>query len=313
LHLRKLLQLPAVLKEVEEIKASTKALDVLLQIRRSRDGNLRPGDDPTLVFFEKQIAPLNVSPEMMFLLECRLLTVTKAKDRVELTGVIVTKLDYGMLKNLSSNINLIKWGLREKIVSDAAVRMSEKSIALLQAEGKMRTIPPLLEQMLMTVRQNKPVPPYKPKSFGCIFYEMQMIMTILREQQALVAVKTVELKGKPQMLYLKPPAPGEDFRIANITATPKTELVVVFEGVVQNGLSLQELVAKIEEIGFTKLILACASTVVPFEHGSTLEDVENLEARAEIEAHRLIAKENPIIELDHIFCNSLQEEIKTCC
>jgi hypothetical protein len=158
----------------------------------------------------------------------------------------------------------------------------------------MRTIPPLLEQMLMTVRQNKPVPPYKPKSFGCIFYEMQMIMAILREQQALVAVKTVELKGKPQMLYLKPPAPGEEFRRADISATLKTELVVVFEGVVQNGLSLQELGDKIEEIGFTKLILTCASTAVPFEHGSTLEDVENF-------------------ELDHIFCNSLQQEIKTCC
>jgi hypothetical protein len=308
LHLRKILMQPAVLAELKELDKSIKALDALMQTRRTR-----PGADPTAVFFEKHIAPIQVSPEMMYLLECRLLTVTKVKDHVEPTGVVVTKLDYGVLRNLSSNLDCIKYGLREKIISEAAVRMSEKSIALLQEEGKMRTISPLLERMLNTVRQNKPSHPYKPKSFGCILYEMQMILIILREQQALIAIKTVVPKGKPQMIFLRPPAPGEDFRVVDIAALPKTELVVVFEGVVQEGLSLQELGARVEQIGFTRLILACSAMAAPFEHGSTLEDVDDLEARAEIAAHRSIAREiGPLIELDHIFCNSIQEELKSC-
>lgn len=318
--LRKILKLPAVLKEIEEIKASTKVLDALMQIRRSRDGNLKLGDEPTAVFFAKHIAPIEVSSEMMYLLECRLLTVTKVKDHVEPTGVIVTKLDYGMLKKLSSSVNCIKWGIREQIVCNAAVRMSEKSIAMLQEEGKLRNISPLLERMLMTVRQNKVVVvedkvqiPYTPKSFGCILYEMQLILTILREQQALIAIKTVVSKGKPQMLYLRPLAPGEEFRLVDIAAIPKTELVVVFEGVVHDGLSLQELGARIEQIGCTRLILACTSTAVPFEHGTTLEDVADLEARAEIASYRAIAREiGPLIELDHVYCNSIKEELKTC-
>jgi hypothetical protein len=266
-------------------------------------------DDPTPLFFEKHIASIEVSPEMIYLLECRLLTATKVKDHVEPTGVIVTKLDYGMMKTLSSNINFIQRELREQIISEAAVRMSEKSIVLLQEEGKMRPISPLLEQMLMTVRQNKPKAPYKPKSFGCILYEMQMILTILKEQQALIAIKTVVPKGKPQMLFLRPPASGEEFRLVDITPIPKTELVVVFEGVVQK--SLQELGAQIEKIGCTRVILTCSSMAPPFEHASTLEDVENLEARTEIAAHREMAKEN-LIELDHIYCNTIQEELKTC-
>lgn len=309
LHLRKILKLPAVLEEIRNIDTSIKVLDVLLQKRRVNNGRLRVNDDPTRLFFEKQIASIAVSPEMMYLLECRLLTATKIKDHVEPTGVIVTKLDYGKMTTLSSNINCIQKELRAQIISDAAVRMSEKSIMLLQEEGKMRSISPLHEQMLMTVRQNKPIEPYKPKSFGCILYEMQLMMTILREQMALIAIKTVVLKGKPQMLFLKPPAPGEEFRLVDITPIPQTELVVVFEGVVQR--SLQELGAQIEKIGCTRLILTCSSMAPPFEHASTLDDVENVEARKEIASHREMAKEN-LIELDHIYCNSIQEELKTC-
>ncbi len=309
LLLRKILKLPAVLQEIGKIEATTKALDDLLQKRRVKDGRLRLDDDPTPLFFEKHIASIEVSPEMMYLLECRLLTATKVKDHVEPTGVIVTKLDYGRMTTLSSNINFIDGELRKQIVSDAAVRMSQKSIVLLQEEGKMRSISPLLERMLMTVRQNKPEAPHKPKSFGCILYEMQLILAILREQQAIIALKTVVLKGKPQMLFLKPPATGEEFRLVDITPIPKTELVVVFEGVVQK--SLQELGAQIEKIGCTRVILTCSSMAPPFEHASTLEDVENLEARTEIAAHREMAKEN-LIELDHVYCNSIQEELKTC-
>ena len=75
--------------------------------------------------------------------------------------------------------------------------------------------------------------------------------------------------------------------------------------------------AKVQEIGFSRLILVCTAQEEPYEHGSTLDSVTDPEARAEIESHIKMASEidcvkdkNPLLLMDHIFCNSLQEELK---
>jgi hypothetical protein len=168
--------------------------------------------------------------------------------------------------------------------------------------------------MIMGVRQNKPEAPFKPKSFGCQFYEIQLALTHLRQQEAFIAIKTVVTEGAPQLLLLKPPGPGEEFRF--VEAAPKETLLVVFEGVVQKGLSIEAFKARIQAIGFSRLMLVCAAQEEPYEHGSTLDHVTDVEARAEIESHIKMAPEidcvkgpNPLLLMDHIFCNSLEQEL----
>ena len=314
----------AVLDELKQLEATAKALLALVIQRNSLNGKLKTCHDKTELFFEKHISSLKASQEMMYILHCKLLTVTKVKNHIESSGVIVTRLDFCALSKLSKNIYIIdksEKNYREQIVCDSASWLSQKSLSMIQEEGKKRTLSPLLARMIMEVRQNRPKPPqrkksfglYKPKSFGCQFYEVQMVLTILREQEALIAIKTVVPKGKPQMLFYKPSSPGEEFSTVNAKDIPKETLIVVFEGVVQPHLSLEAFSEEVTRIGFSRLMLACLSQEDPFEHGSTLSDVTDKEAYAEIEDYRKFSGEiGPPIAMDHIFCNSLQEELKTC-
>ena len=324
--LKKLVTTPIIMAELKQLEETSKALLSIVIQRNTLNGNLKPCHDSTEVFFEKHISSLSVSQELLYLLLCKLLKVTKVKDYVEANGIIVTRLDFTALAKLSKNIHIIDQGtknFREQIVSEASSWLSEKSLFMIQEEGKKRDLPPLFTRMVLEIRQNKPAPPqikksfglYKPKSFGCQFFGMKMVLTLLSEQEALIAIKTVVVKGKPQMLFFKPSRSGDEFCPLEITHVPKEELIVVFEGVIQPEITLEEFSRQVTRIGFTRLILACTSQVDPFEHGSNLGDVADLEARVEIEAHKRFADENnlpTLFLLDHVFCNSLQEELKTC-
>lgn len=322
--LRNLVSKPTIIEELKQLEMTAKALLAILIQRNTLNGNLKKDHDPTEVFFEKHISTLKVSEEMSYLLHCKLLTVIKVVDHVEANGIIVTQLYFPLLSNLSKNIHLIdqsKKNFREQIVCEAASRLSQKSLTMIQEEGKKRPLPPLLSRMLIEVRENKPAPPkkqksfglYKPKSFGCQFYEMEMVLTILREQEALVAIKTVVVTGKPELLFLKPPKSGEEFCLVDIKEIPKEVLIIVFEGVIPSHLTLETFSEQVARIGFTPLVLACTSLVDPFEHGSTLSHVTDQEACSQIETYRKFAGEiGPPILLDHVFCNSLQEELKKC-
>lgn len=322
--LRNLVRTSAVITELKQLEEAAKALLALVIQRNSLNGKLKACHDKTGIFFEKHISSLKVSEEMIYILHCKLLTVTKVKNYVESNGIVVTKLDFCTLSKLSKNIYIIdklEKNYREQIICDSSSWLSQASLSMIQKEGKKRPLSPILARMIMEVRQNRPEPPqtkksfglYKSKSFGCQFYEVQMVLTILREQEAVIAIKTVVAKGKPQMLFYQPQAPGEEFSPVDVTNFPKETLIVVFEGVVQPHLSLEAFSEEVTRIGFSPLMLACLSQEEPFEHGSTLSDVTDQEAYAEIEGYRKFAKEiGPPIAMDHIYCNSLQEELKSC-
>jgi hypothetical protein len=315
--LRQLAQSGPVLDELQQLFAMAERIEAILQIRRSIT---KPQTELACQFFQKHILPLEASFDVFYLIYCKLLTITKVKARVEPNGIVVTKLSHGDLSKLSPDIHLVEGrgtNFREQIVCDASSKLSQDSLMCMQEMAKKMRVSPLLFQMLMGVRQNKPAGNYKPKSFGCQFYEIQMVLTHLREQEALIAIKTVVVQGNPQLLFLKPAGPGKEFCFVDGKNIPPETLIVVFEGVVQPGLKLDEFAKKIERIGFSDLILACAAQEEPYEHGSTLNDVADPVARAEIESFIKRAPEiecdrdkNPLILLDHIFCNTLQEEIK---
>ena len=63
-------------------------------------------------------------------------------------------------------------------------------------------------------------------------------------------------------------------------------------------------------------MLVCTAQEEPYEHKSTLDDVTDPEGRAEIESYIKMAPEidcvkgqNPLWLMDHIFCNSLLQEL----
>lgn len=310
LLLRDLLLSPGVCDELKRVDKIIKPLENALTQRK-----IKPDGSSSIEFFQRHILPLEVSVDILFLIYCKLLTVTKIKDHVEPNGILVTRLDHGRLSTLSKDFNQkVDNNFRKQIVADASAKLSESSLAGIQDMAHRMQVSPLLLRMLMGVRQNKPRAPFKPKSFGCQFYEVLLVLTHLRQQEAIIAIKTVVTEGKPQLILLKPPVPGEEFCFVN--AAPKETLLVVFEGVLQKGLSIEVFKARVQELGFSRLILVCTAQEEPYEHGSTLDHVTDPEGRAEIESYIKMAPEidcvkgpNPLLLLDHIFCNSLLQEL----
>jgi hypothetical protein len=312
--LKELVLSPTVSDELKRLDETVKSIEKVLQKRKTVI-KLRTGDDSSCQFFQRHILPIEVSVDLLYLIYCKLLTVTKVKHCVLSNGIVVTRLDHSKLAALSPTIGSVDNDLRKQIIDDASANLSEDSLTRLQGISRKMHVSPLLLRMLVDVRKiNKG--DFKPKSFGCQFYEVQMVLTHLRQQEAVIAIKTVVTEGTPQLLLLKPSAPGEEFRF--VEDVPKDALLVVFEGVLQKGLSIDTFKAKVQEIGFSRLILVCTAQEEPYEHGSTLDSVTDPEARAEIESHIKMASvidcvkdKNPLLLMDHIFCNSLEAELKT--
>ncbi len=293
--LRALILEGSVQEEIERLVPLLKEISRLLQLRKSGKKEC-----PTSLFFSNHFQALNVSEKLLFVLDCRLLTVTKVKDHVQPNGIIMTKTCISGLSRLSKQIEHLGKEFRQMVLAQAAARLSRNSLEFLQRESEKLQLPLLTRKMILLSKQSQPYKDLPSKTFGFLFYEIQTILESLQNQRALIAIKSVVKEGKPHHLFLR-----EDGPHAN-------ELVVVFEGVVSPRLTRE----KIEEIGFSRLILSCAAQEAPFDPGSKLEDVENREAREEIESYRCLAREigcvkgeDPLLLLDHVFLNSVEGEL----
>ncbi len=315
-----LLTSTTVLEELSQLEITAKEISFVLQKRRSGLSNYMQlkFNDPTAQFFEKHlIERLRLSKEVCYLLDCRMLKVTKVIDHIEPNGVIVTKTSIDQLSKLC-DVNGLPHEYRNQLVQKAAARISEDSLSYMREIASRLNMSALVQRVLQVVRQNKPGGNIVPKSFGCLFHEMQVMLTHLCEEEALIAIKAVVKEGKSPYFFLKPPGPGKEFALIDdqtVQCLPDKN-IRIFEGVIASSLTNTAFASKVQEIGFSRLILICAAQESPFEHGSILEDVQDHEARAEIERYRKMAPEvgcvkgqNPLLLLDHVFCNNLQDEL----
>jgi hypothetical protein len=290
----------------------TARLEALKQRKRSQDCS-------SAVFFEKQIASLEISRDVLYLLDCRLLMVTRATQKVDPNGIVFSRADYGNLSMLSPTIELIDnkmtgQNFREQIMNNACSRVSAESMARLQEYGRRMKIPPLLQKMCDVVRVHQPDIKYPAKTFGCQFFTMQLALCNLLDRKAFVAIKTIVHKDlAPRFIFFK--AGATDFQLhLETNSISKSSLIAIFHAVVS---SEDALISKIKEIGFTEIILRYAAQEDPFEHGSRLDDVKDPEGRAVLEEYKKKAAESGCLKgpgqlllLHHLYCNTFQEEVK---
>lgn len=301
---------PGVCLELKQLKEQVTArLEALRQRKRSQDCS-------SAVFFEKQIASLEISRDVLYLLDCRLLMVTRATQKVDPNGIVFSRADYGNLSTLSPTIDLIdnKLGqnFREQIMNNACSRVSAESMIRLQEYGRKMKIPPLLQKMCDVVRVYQSDIKYPAKTFGCQFFTMQLALYHLLDRKAPVAIKTIVPKDNvPRFIFFK--AGETDFQLHPETIL-KPSFIAIFHAVVS---SEDKLVSKIKEIGFIELVLRYAAQEDPFEHGSRLEDVKDPEGRAVLEEYKKKAAESGCLKgpgqlllLHHLYCNTFQDEVK---
>lgn len=315
-HDRNLLILPDLL-ENPEILEELKALEVKITAALTAL-NRRSGKQVTssLDFFEKEIASLTISRDVRFLMDCRLLMVTRQPQPAQPSGRVISKSEPGNLTQLSKKFHEIENrgignNFREQITQRASTRISAETVVRRQEYSRRMIIPELLKSMIEEFVIFKP-DNYPPKSFGCQFFTLQLALYRLLEKNTPLAIKTIVPKGDPHLIFFK--AGQNDFEFQNlieVAQLPKTSYVGIIEAIVP---SEENLLTKIEKIGFIELLLRYAAQEPPYQPGTRSEDVKNPQGRQMLEAYRETAADSgcneELLFFHHVYLNTLQDEIK---
>ncbi len=253
----------------------------------------------------QEMTTLEVSKEVHYLMDCRILTITKAIKEILPNGIRMSKTEHRQLTSLSKDLSGL---VCDKITQNACMRISKETIERLQEYGRRMQVSSLHQRMLdYTVVFN--LPNYLPKTFGCGFFTAQLALLCSLQRKTLVAIRTIVVEGPSHLLFFR--GHETDFEFQEPGQLEKTGYVAVFQAVVP---SQDALLAKIKEIGLIELILRFSAQDTPYEHTSTLESVKDPEGRAMLEEYRRKAAESgcdeKLFRIHHMYVNTIQEEVK---
>lgn len=261
---------------------------------------------------------LKVSKEMEYLLHCYLSTVLRTPYRIQENGVIMTKSDMSKLSILSKNIGVLSSEFRNKIVEENQEHLSILSLEALRASARRATSLKDKEKELMLTMLSKehvrlftPDEKYKPKAFGCVFYEVKAVLTHLREEQGIICLKSITKEKKPFYIFLQSKEAGGEFEVLldeECTSLDPAMLIVVFEAVMHMG--KEELIKRLKQHGFTNMVFIQAAKQPPYEPGSSINDIKNPEAIREIRSYLAQGAEiENFFTMDHVYLNDLGKEL----
>lgn len=305
------------IQEADSLEKKMKAIFQSVNTRNALEygrGRKKP-EGPSQQFFKKQFEEIAISKEMLFLLQCHLLAVTRQPYARLPSGIVMTRTEVSLLSLLSKKIDCVPLKERWKITEKAQEELSAASVAFLRDEaGALTSFGKEEKEHLLQMLSPEmtkvftPDPKFLPKTFGCLFYECKAVLYRLREEEGLVCFKSIVTEGKPFHLFFQSDKPGEEFSLVSeeaIQGYPSTTLLVVFEGV--TALDKENCAVAISSIGFTTLFLSEGAIEAQYERTSTIEDVKDQTAKEEILSYRALT--GSVIVLDHIYCNTLFQEI----
>lgn len=275
--------------------------------------------DTQAVFFDTHFSPIQLSADVAYLLGCYVAATVRVPHHQEESGVVVTCTNIGRLSVFAKKINeRMEKSHREKMVDHIKEKVCFQSLSYMR-EAIAKTSLVFAKEQLLLVRMYSEQQvilysesdKYSRKPFVCQFFALQGVTLRIRDEQMLVAFKSIVKEGKPFYLFYRSQNPGSEVMPVSddeLKQRPAEQPIVVYEGV--NKLpSQQELARAIEKIGFTTILLANASGFAPYHSKSTLEDLKDPEAKQTILAYKERAKEiGEVIEFDHIYANTLGKE-----
>ena len=243
-------------------------------------------------------------------------------------GVVRTFTDNSLLEKRTL-MPKMRWLLslsRNKITKIAQVQISLNSLELLKEEAVRITSLPSQDKehllKILSITKCPVIEKFEPKTFGCMFYEYKAILSRLREEKGLVCFKSIVPEGETpfQIILLRPQEAGGEFLLVPDKEYQdlSAELVVVFDSVINRQYTRDAFAKKIEEIGFTKLILEAAAIEDPYQAGSKLEEINDTDAQAEIIRYRKYAEQDGcqtnvlfprLVMLDHVYCTIVGAEL----
>ena len=296
--LSELFEKPDVCKELENLAERIKVKVEILK-ERSQKQNCSCSS-----FFENELASLAISKDVHYLMDCRILMITRAVKSIEPNGIRLAKTEHRQLTSLSKEIS---GTVCDKITQNACTRVSKETMERLQEYGRRMNASELHQRMLDQVVVFNP-PNLLPKTFGCGFFTVHLALHCLLQRKTPLAIKTTVPEGPSHLIFFK--AQENDFEFQDPGLFAKTSYVAILQAVVP---SQESLLAKIKEIGFIELVLRYSAQDTPFEHTSSLESVKDLEARTLIEEYRKKAAESgcnkELMQIHHMYSSTIQEEV----
>jgi len=279
--------------------------------------------------FHEHVAKIEVTDEMITLLQCRALTLTKKclrDDQGFQTRDITVEVK---LQTLSRGIDHLF--LRE-IVRIAKERLSISGLLHVRAEankiwsiqGEERTIlhRMLAEDYLVEVGDEES----GKKTFGSTYYTTKAVMLRAMEKQEIIVIKrlTKNVSDSTLPLFYRSEVPGgslsrlteEEIRMLDIK-TP----VLVIEGIYREGWDKEAIAKKIEQHGLYQVVLAAVaqnSQFVPdkpeLDRSDPTAEIELREQR-DVKAVEYECKmgQDPFLDVIHLACSSVkyeQEKVK---
>lgn len=297
---------------LEEMSALKKICTTQLQLLAERR---KKPITPVRDFFNCGIGSLSISADIQFLMDCRLLNITRVPHSSDASGVIYLKTDHGKLSSLFKYVPQVEGkegNFRREITLNACSRLSSETMSRLQQICRRKAVSELVQRMIDHVIAI-PYDQFPPKIFGCQFFTVKVAFYQLLDKKIPIIVQTIVPKGQQnESIFFLPQE--EDFVFQDrdaIHGLQPSHFVAIFKGVVP---SIEILKSKVKEIGFIELVLCYASQQDPFQPGSSPQDVQDKEAYALLENYRSKSQEfgclkndvNTPLKLHHLYCDTLQ-------
>jgi len=303
LELRRIMALD-LSEECGELEKAALALKELVQTRKSSHkerGKMTPEG-----FFETHVESIQISKEMEYLLHCFMLTVTRVPYKTLENGVVLTRTESSRLNKLSkrlSNVSVIANGAQVQLskLNMEVIRTHAGSLTTVEKKERVTTMLSEEHTHLYT-----PSARYAPKAHGSLFHSVQTVMHRLREEGALITLKSIVTEREPFHLVMRPSEAGGTFEVLADSAYADLSAdapIVVFEAVVDG--SRAEVAEQIRTRGFTDLALTCSSKEAPYEPGSKLSAIKVPEALSEIQGFR---EKSTRVHFDHVYLTTVKAE-----
>ncbi len=250
------------------------------------------------------LSSLEISKDVHYLMDCRILMITRAVKSIEPSGIRLAKTEHRQLTSLSKNLSGQNC---DKITQNTCTRVSKETMERLQEYGRRMQVSELHQRMLDQVVVFNP-PNLLPKTFGCGFFTVHLALHCLLQRKTPLAIKTTVPEGPSSLIFFK--AQENDFELQEAPQLEKTSYMAILQAVVP---SQEALLAKIKAIGFIELVLQYSAQDTPFEHTSTLDSVKDLEARTLIEEYRAKAAQSgckeELMKIHHMYPSTIQDEV----
>lgn len=323
-------------KDLEEecLTMQTTCEEIQRLIRKRRALSNTTKETSPFEFYIQLQEESKLSQRMMYLIQSRLLTLTKTFKH---DATQYDQRDYERLITVPNKLRkMCKLGVQDSvlnaIVSAAQTNMSHSSILFMRETLHKLIIANGDEGLLLKkMMSDENIFSYAPgsefgkgckdnskgcKTYSCSYYNTKAVLMLLAELHAPLIIKKMTKIGEP-VKHFAFKSCGEFGKFELMTqeeiadCTPKTP-VIVCVAYLPDGMSDKEWLSKVEEYGLGNMILANASQESQYvPHHPDLfpvkepEAAEEIKFQSEVKAQEIeCVRMKGIFDLDHFYCSS---------